>query len=206
MKYNGSTKNIEICSINQYTGERECNSGPAHLNLVAGEYIAQMAGNSQWWEVKIRTKGQLSSPRRVFGSSTFDKLPPAEAKPMADASKDYYIFGVQNSQISISKFSRAGFFGLSLINRENVQIGIYSAYDFYLTIKKDDKPNEPEKDENGVEIPIENQQNFNQQPSPQKSVTIRFTDKTDKNKIEITLNYEFVDSWYPQEFSRDYDG
>lgn len=195
ISYDSKNQKVRVCSINQYTGKQSCSEGPGNLNLQDGEYIDAMFGNSQWFEIQIRKVGTLSSPRRIFGSSNFDKLVPEEAKSEINLEKDYYILSAQNSQIGKSKFVRAGFFGMSIVNKDNAQVGIYNSMDYYLTIKKNDKPNSEFK----FDTPREEQVT----QETVKTATIKFLDKKTQKSFTVDVKYEFIDYWYAPEFKNE---
>ena len=188
--YDHEKKEVTIWAASQYTGEVVSETGPVFLELKEGEYISGMYGNSQWFEIQIRKKSELASPRRVFGSSTFDKLIPDFVKPDIDLKKDSYIVSCQNAQTSSSKFARAGFFGLNLIDRESIKLGIYTNIEYYLTINKADT------------LSLKSSEGSN---SDEKTVTIVYTDKAAQKSVSVDLKFTFVDRFVQPEFKNDND-
>ena len=138
MIYNNASKKLEITHTDPYLKQQVTNLSEIALNLEGDEYIHSMIANSEWFEIQVRKKGVFSSPRRFIGSTGSKKLVPSSFyhSQFIDPKKDSFILSVQNAQTGESVYSRAGFFGLSLVAREFAKISILYDVEYYLTIKK----------------------------------------------------------------------
>lgn len=186
LKYNDVSKEIEIKYADPYTKKQMTKTSAIDLSISSDEYIHSMIANSEWFEIQIRKKGAFYSPRRFIGSTEFKKLVPSSfiKSQLIDPKTDSFILSVQNAQIGESVYSRAGFFGLSLIAREFAKISILYDVEYYLTIKKN-----PQEITEGV-----NQDS-------QKTVKITYTDKATQESVSLDLQYEFINDWFIPKFS-----